>query len=100
MNLRAYWHFYQSIFPFCATFGVLAMLTVGLFWGFLFYATVGLWFGFFGFGVFRIREYYFYYNLGLTKWKLYRISFLLNLLVGIPVFCALALFKFLVLGSA
>ncbi len=100
MNIRAHWQFYRSILPFCASFGIVTTLAVGLFWGFLVYTTVGLWFGFIGFNSFRKREIYFYYNLGLTKWQLYKTSFILNLVIGIPLFCVLMLFKFLVIGPA
>ncbi len=100
MNLRAHWQFYRSIFPFCASFGFVAKLAVGLFGGFQVYETMVLMFGFQGFNSFRKGEIYFYYNLGLTKWQLYRTSFMLNLIIGIPLFCVLMLFKSLFFGIA
>ena len=100
MNLRAYWQFYRTMLPFCLAFGIVTMLAVGLLWGFLFFTIVGPLIGLLGFKAFRNGEYFFYYNLGLTKLKLFRVAFIFNLAVAIPVFCLLSLFKFLVIGAA
>lgn len=96
---RAYWQFYKTIFPFIAAFSILSMLYVGLHWGFIFFVTIGLLFGFVGFRAFYNNQYYFYYNLGLSKWKLLRVSFLINLLVGIPIFSVLIIFINFVFGN-
>ncbi|MEM7186214.1 MAG: hypothetical protein AAF466_06105 [Bacteroidota bacterium] len=99
MNLRAYWQFYRSLLPFCVSFGVVAMIAVGLLWGFVFFSSVGWLVGLLGFATFRKDEYYFYYNLGITKQRLAGVSFLINLAIGVPLFLILSLFKFVVLGN-
>lgn len=96
---RAYWHFYKSIFPFIVAFAILSMLYVGLLWGFVLFATVGLLVGFFGFRTFYNDQFYFYFNLGLTKWQLYRASFVINLFVGIPLFIIMILIVSFFLGG-
>ena len=98
MYLRAYWQLYRSIFPFIAAIGIVGVVALGVLWGFLLFCTLGLWFGFMGFSTFRKGEYYFYYNLGLTRWKLFKVSFLFNLVVGVPVFTVLLLIFTIVFG--
>lgn len=96
---RAYWQFYKTIFPFIAAFSVLSMLSLGLLWGFVFFATISLLFGFVGFRAFYNDQFYFYFNLGITKWKLLKASFLINLLVGIPIFSVLIIFIHFIFGN-
>jgi len=96
---RAYWQFYKTIFPFIIAFSILSMLYLGLIWGFLLFATIGLSIGFFGFRTFYNDQFYFYFNLGITKWKLFKASFLINLLVGIPIFSVLLIFISFLLGD-
>jgi hypothetical protein len=96
MNLRAHWQFYKSIFPFIAAFALVGIIALGALWGFVVFCSLGLWFGFFGFSNFRKDDYYFYHNLGLTRWHLIKSSFIINLIVGLPVFILLViLFLFL-----
>lgn len=96
---RAYWQFYKSIFPFIVAFSILSMLYVGLLWGFVVFVTIGLLFGFIGFRTFYNDQFYFYFNLGLTKWKLFKVAFVINILVGIPVFLVLIIFLILLFGK-
>ncbi|SRX56105.1 hypothetical protein AEQU1_03132 [Aequorivita sp. CIP111184] len=96
---RAYWQFYKSIFPFITVFSILSVLVLGLLWGFVLFATIGLLFGFIGFRTFYNDQFYFYYNIGLTKWKLVQTSFIINLLVGIPMFSVLIIFIFFLFGN-
>lgn len=67
------------------------MMGLGVNWGFLLFSTLGLLVGFIGFTTFKKDEYYFYYNLGITKWGLLKSSFIINILIGIPVFAILFL---------
>lgn len=93
MNFRPYWQFYKAIFPFVLGTGLLAVGIFGVYWGYALFCTLGLFFGFIGFKNFRKDEYYTYYNLGITKFKLLKTSFIINLLVGVPIFVVfLALF--------
>ncbi|SRX75043.1 hypothetical protein AEQU3_02031 [Aequorivita antarctica] len=96
---RAYWQFYKTIFPFIVSFSILSMLYVGLFWGFVLFVSIGLLFGFIGFRTFYNNQFYFYFNLGLTKWKLFKVSFVMNILVGIPVFSVLIIFLIFIFGN-
>lgn len=96
---RAYWQFYKSIFPFIAAFSILSTLYVGLLWGFVIFATIGLLMGFVGFKSFYNNQFYFYFNLGITKWMLFRASFLINVLVGIPLYSFLIILLFFVFGK-
>lgn len=96
MNIRTYFAFYSAIFPYIAAIGVLAVGIFGALWGFVLFCTLGLLGGFAGFATFRQNEYYFYYNLGLTKWHLIKRMFVINFLVAIPLFIILtSLFLFL-----
>ena len=94
MNLRPYWQFYKSIFPFAIVFGILILATMGALWGYLLFGLLGVPIGMIGFQSFRNNEYYFYQNLGLTKLRLAKVSFFINLIVGLPIF-VLALLLFL-----
>ncbi|AFL82477.1 hypothetical protein Aeqsu_3039 [Aequorivita sublithincola DSM 14238] len=89
MLYRAYWQFYKTIFPFIAAFSIMSLLYLGLLWAFVLFATAGLSIGFLGFQTFYYNQFYFYFNLGITKWKLFKVSFIINLLVGIPIFLVL-----------
>jgi len=71
---------------------------LGVYWGFLLFSTLGLLIGFIGFYTFKKGEYYFYYNLGITKFGLLNASFFINILIGIPVFSILFLFNTLLFG--
>lgn len=72
---------------------------MGLIWGFIFFATISLLFGFIGFQVFYKDQYYFYFNLGISKWKLLMTSFIINLFVGIPAFSILIILIFFMFGN-
>lgn len=86
MNIRPYWQFYKDIFLFIVVFSLLGVIAFGLFLGFFFFMSIGLLFGFFAFHYFKKNEFYSYYNLGITKKKLYGAAFILNLIVGLPLF--------------
>src|SRR5690554_1545942 len=96
---RAHWQFYKTIFPFVAAFSIIGIAFLGMYWGFVIFATFGLFIGFLGFQFFYSNQYYFYFNLGLTKWKLLRASFLINLFIGIPVFSLLIIFISFIIGD-
>ena len=99
MLRRAYWQFYKSIFPFIAIFSILVVMYVGLAWGFVLFATIGLLFGFIGFWFFYNDQFYFYYNLGLSKKRLFLSSFFINILVGVPIFSILIVFISFIFGD-
>lgn len=96
---RAYWQFYKSIFPFIAAFSILSLLFIGIVWGVLIFATVGLLIGFLGFNVFYNNNYYFYFNLGISKLELFQTSFIINLFLGIPIFSFFIFIIFFLFGN-
>jgi len=85
MSLRPYWQFYKDIFPFVLATGLILMAFCGIFLGYMLYITFGLAMGFAGFNSFKKDEYYLYYNLGISKKKLAKISFAINAILGIPI---------------
>ncbi len=99
MNLRPYTQFYTSIFPFVAAFALVGIIAFGVAYGFLFFLTIGLGFGFIGFNTFYKEQWYTYQNLGITKWKLFKTSFIYNLIIGLPVFLILFLLISFILGD-
>ena len=96
MNLRAHLQFYKSIFPFILAFGCICFFAFGLLWGLLLYLTVALAFGFFGFFTFMRNQYYFYYNLGITQWSLFKNAFITNLIAAIPIAIVAVMITFLI----
>lgn len=96
---RAYWHFYKSIFPFIAAFSFVCIAFGGLLWAQILFASLGPFIGMIGFKIVYKEQFYFYYNLGITRLKLLGISFLINLLLGIPVFGVLLLIMKIFIGN-
>ena len=99
MNYRAYWQFYKSCFPFivtaalvCAVFGIIPAIVV------LFTIANGI--GFLAFSLLKPQEFYFYYNLGISKVQLFISCCLLNLVVAIPISIAVFTFTKLFLAPA
>src|SRR5690606_19795007 len=88
---RAYWQFYKTLFPFIAAFTLACMLFGGLYWGILLFAILGPIVGMVCFKVFYNEQFYFYFNLGHTYLELLKITFVINTLVGIPIFGILIL---------
>jgi hypothetical protein len=99
MNIRPYTQFYKSIFPFVAGFAFVGVMVFGVFWGFFFFVTIALGFGFVGFNTFKKNEWYTYQNLGITKWMLFKGSFFMNLVLGLPVFIFLFLLISFIIGD-
>jgi hypothetical protein len=99
MNYRPYWLFYKTIFPFVAATGLISLGVFGVYWGYFLFCTLGVFVGFIGFKSFRKDEYYSYYNLGITRTKLFQTSFIINLLVGLPIFLVFLAFFILFFGK-
>ena len=85
MSLRPYWQYYKGCFPFLMAIGLLVTVVFGFAWGIVCFVILGPSVSGRAFQVFRNNEYVFYYNLGLTKWKLLKMTFLINLVIAIPV---------------
>jgi len=85
MPIRAYLQFYKSIIPFILMFTLLSFFIFGLVPSFIIFLTIGIFIGFLTFYLIKKKEFYFYYNLGISKWKLFRAVFLINLILGVPI---------------
>tara|TARA_R100000935_G_scaffold55682_2_gene85941 strand:- start:31447 stop:31710 length:264 start_codon:yes stop_codon:yes gene_type:complete len=79
--------------------GLIAMGIFGVYWGYFLFCTLGVVIGYLGFANFRKGEFYSYYNLGITKWKLLKTSFIINLLVGLPIFLVFLALFLLIFGK-
>lgn len=99
MNLRPYWQFYKECFLFIAGFAIVAGLFLGVLWSFILFVLVGPLVGYAGFTAVNSEQFYFYYNLGITKKRLLKILFIINLFFGIPVYAVLLLIIFLLFGN-
>jgi len=84
MNIRAYIQFYKDIIPFVLVFTVVSKILFGSLSAIIIFLTLGIGIGFLAFSLIKKKEFYFYYNLGITKWKLFKSVFLINLIVGTP----------------
>jgi len=88
---RAHWQFYKSIFQFITAFSLACIVFGGLLWALLLFITLGPFIGMLGFRIMYKDQFNFYHNLGLTRSRLMGVSFLINLLFGIPIFGILLL---------
>lgn len=85
MSLRPYWHYYKNCFPFIFGFGFFFVLAFGWIIGAFIFCTIAVWIGHLAVAVYKSDQYYFFYNMGITKAKLLKQNFLINLFVAIPV---------------
>jgi len=85
MNIRAIWSYYLDINIVNITFSIFIMyLLDNRYWGIFMFCTLGILVGRFAFKHFKENEYILYFNLGLSKKKLLKIVFVLNLILSIP----------------
>jgi hypothetical protein len=82
---RALWNFYKDIFLYIVAFTVLSKVVFGNFSAVLIFITISVFAGFMAFYLLKKQEFYFYYNLGYTRWKLFKGVFLINLVLGTPI---------------
>jgi len=99
MNLRPYWQFYKDCFLFIAGFAIVAGLFLGALWSFVLFITLGPLVGYVGFKAVNSQQFYFYYNVGITKRKLIKFAFLINLMLGVPVYLVLHGIIFILFGD-
>jgi len=85
MTLRPYWEYYKGCFPFLLAIGLLVTVAFGFGWGIICFVLLGPYLSGRAFQVFRNNEYTFYFNLGITKLKLLKMNFIINLVIAIPV---------------
>jgi hypothetical protein len=100
MPTRAYWQFYKEIIPFILIFTVICKIIFGAVTGVFVFLTFGIFIGFLAFWLLKKDEFYFYYNIGLTKWKLFKGVFLINLVVGTPIIVLVLIIISLLFGDS
>lgn len=91
MNTRIFIKYYLDVNLYNFIFSLVFSVTNGLFWGIIIFCSFGLFVGALGFKYFKENEYYMYYNLGYTKFKLLWKTWLLNIFISIPLLFILLL---------
>ncbi|MAN58669.1 MAG: hypothetical protein CMC08_02405 [Flavobacteriaceae bacterium] len=99
MQFRAHWQFYREMIPFILPFCVVEIILFGVLWGFVLFVLFGPLVGALGFHVLKKDQYYFYYNLGMTRKRLLKVAYLINLLLGVPIFALLSVLFYLFIGQ-
>jgi hypothetical protein len=99
IHTRALWHFYKSLLPFILAFTLLCNLVFGSLPALILFFTIAIFIGFFAFSLFKKQEFYFYYNIGYTKWKLFKVVFVINILVGGPIVLTILTLITLIFGD-
>ena len=84
---------------FIAAFAAITVTLFGILWGYVFSVTIGLIVGMIGFYAFKRSQFYFYYNLGLTPWRLFKVSFVINGIISFGLFFMLQLLFIVIRGS-
>lgn len=92
MNIRAIWSYFIDINLVNLTFSIFMMYVLdNRYWGIFMFCTLGILVGRFAFKNFKENEYNLYFNLGLSKRKLLKIVFVLNVILAIPFLIAASL---------
>ena len=84
-----YWYYFKGIMLLSLGIGVLLTVIFGIQWGYLFFVTLAPLSAHLLHGQTREKERVFYLNLGITPRKLLWHTFLIQLLLSIPVFLIL-----------
>tara|TARA_R110002072_G_scaffold23949_2_gene81977 strand:+ start:90597 stop:90908 length:312 start_codon:yes stop_codon:yes gene_type:complete len=100
MNIRAYWQFYKEVLPFILVFTLLSKIIFGNISAMVVFLLVGVVIGFLAFSLLKKEQFYFYYNLGITKWKLFKTVFVINLIVGSPIVIVLLILSSFLFGNS
>ncbi len=100
MPTRAYWQFYKEVLPFVIVFTLLGKIIFGSATALAMFLILGIAIGFLAFYLLKKDQFYFYYNLGLTKWKLFKAVFVINLIVGTPVIILLLIISSFLFGNS
>jgi hypothetical protein len=82
---RAFLKFYFDAMRYNLAFSILCFLIVNPLAGIVSFPTYGLAVGLIFYKRFHGHQYYFYYNLGITKQKLIIKSFIINLIITLPI---------------
>ena len=85
MNSRVLWKYYLDVNLYNFIFSLIFSLTSGIYWGLIIFCSIGIFIGELGYKYFKKNEYYMYYNLGFTKFKLLKNVWVLNLILSISI---------------
>jgi len=99
MHIRAIWQFYKDTLLFNLVFSILCKVFFGFLIASIIFLSLGFAVGFLAFNIIKKEEFYFYFNLGLTKWRLFKIAFILNFIFGLPVLLFIFLIITLLFGN-
>ena len=99
MPIRAYLQFYKDVILYILIFTFISMALFGMVAAFLIFITIGIFIGFLVFELLKKEQYYFYYNLGISKWELFKAVFLINLIIGTPIVLILLLISTFFIGN-
>lgn len=100
MNIRAHWQFYKDCFPFIYSFALVCLAFVDALTGLFILFTIANGIGFLAFSSLKSQEFYFYYNLGISKLKLLLSLVIINAIVGLPFAVIFIIFKQLFFANA
>jgi hypothetical protein len=95
-NIGALLKYYTDVSLYSLGVSVIASLYTSILWGFFLFCTLGVGIGLLCFQYFKKNEYYFYYNLGWTKWRLALLVVGINTVIAIPILFISALFLWLI----
>lgn len=99
MTLRPFWQFYKDCFPFIIGFSIISFFLFGGITALVVLLTISHGIGFLAFYILKRQEFYFYYNLGLSKLSLFISLCIYNLVLAIPFGILLMVLKLLGFGN-
>ena len=85
MLIRIYWNFYKSCFPFILAFSCVFTFVFGVQMGVVMLFSLAVVLAIAAVSILKPKEFYFYFNNGITKFKLYKATFIINFFVAIPI---------------
>jgi len=95
-NIGALLKYYVDVSLYNLGASFIVSLYGSILWGLFIYCTIGVGIGLLCFQYFKKKEYYFYYNLGWTRWQLAAWVGGLNIIIAIPILLISALLLWLI----
>ncbi len=95
-NIGALLKYYTDVSLYNLGASVIVSLYTSILWGLFTFCTLGVGIGWLCFQYFKKNEYYFYYNLGWTKWRLISFVVVINMVIAIPILLISTLFLWLI----
>ena len=99
MRLQPYFYFYKTIVLFVLVLGLIGYVAFGFGWGLLLLLTIAVPLCYLAHTTLYKNERFFYANLGITGAKLIGRCYLINMIIGAPLYCAVTLFISFLLGD-